>query len=107
MRRSTESSACSAARCGFSVSPRRSHAARAAPRRHRAGAAALVGEPADWDRPAASSVPAQSVGLSPAATELRIATEDLVTELRIRGPELIAKSDPLTYADALHHSQLA
>ena len=78
-----------------------------ATRRHRERTAALVGETADWERPAAFYDPAQSIGLSPAATELRIATEDLVTELRIRGPELIAKSDPLTYADALHHSQLA
>ena len=67
----------------------------------------LVGAAADWERPAAFYDPSQSIGLSPAASELRIATVDLVTELRIRRPELIAKTDRLAYADALHHAELA
>ena len=36
--------------------------------------------------------PAQSIGLSESATELRIATEDLITQLSIRRPELVRKS---------------
>jgi erythromycin esterase len=67
----------------------------------------LLGEAADWERPAAFFDPAQSIGLSPAATELRIAGQDLITELRIRRPELVAKSDPLAFAEALHHADLA
>jgi erythromycin esterase len=66
----------------------------------------LVGEASDWERPAAFYDPAQSIGRSPAASELRVATVDLITELSIRRPELIAKSDPLAYADALHHAEL-
>jgi hypothetical protein len=51
--------------------------------------------------------PAQSIGLSAPATALRIATLDLITELRIRRPELVRLSDRLAYADALHHAELA
>jgi len=35
-----------------------------------------------------------------------MATLDLITELRIRRPDLTAKSDPLAFADALHHADL-
>src|SRR5258706_440990 len=54
----------------------------------------LIGADADWENPAALRAPSQAIGLSPAATALRIATEDLATELRIRRPELVAKSGP-------------
>jgi erythromycin esterase-like protein len=74
---------------------------------HRDRAAPLIGEEADWERAAAMFDPAQSIGLTPAATELRIATQDLITELCIRRPELTARSDTLSYADALHHAELA
>jgi erythromycin esterase-like protein len=50
--------------------------------------------------------PAQSIGLTPNATDLRIAMLDLITDLRIRRPEYAAKTDPLAYADALHHAEL-
>src|SRR6266545_1008942 len=42
---------------------------------------ALLGSDADWENPAASMDPTKSVGLSAAATALRIETEDLITEL--------------------------
>jgi erythromycin esterase len=74
---------------------------------HRDRVAPLVGENADWERLAAMFDPAQSIGLTQAAAELRIATEDLITELSIRRPELTAKSDAQSYADALHHAELA
>lgn len=67
----------------------------------------LIGDPADWERSAAMFDPAQSIGLSPAATGLRIATQDLITELGIRRPELVAKSDRLAFADAYHYARLA
>ena len=62
----------------------------------------LLGPDFDWENPAAIADPSKSVGLSPAATALRIETEDLITELRIRRPELVAKGDHERYADALH-----
>src|SRR5919199_417217 len=73
---------------------------------HRDRITPLVGELSEWERPAALFDPAQSIGLTPQATELRIATLDLITDLRIRRPEYAAKTDPLTYADALHHAEL-
>ncbi len=74
---------------------------------HRHRVTRLIGDDADWERPAAMFDPAQSVGSSSAATDLRIATEDLITELRIRRPELVAKSDKHHYADAVHHAELS
>ena len=73
---------------------------------HRKRIAPLVGDAADWERPAAMFDPSQSIGLSRNATELRIATLDLITELRIRRPELVAKSGPLEYAEAVYHAEL-
>ena len=67
----------------------------------------LLGPDFDWENPAAIADPTQSVGLSPAATALRIETEDLITELRIRRPELTAKSDPDRYSEALHYAVAA
>jgi erythromycin esterase len=73
---------------------------------HRDRITPLVGDPSEWERPAAMFDPAQSIGLTPKATDLRIATLDLITDLRIRGPEYTAKYGPLAYADALHHAEL-
>lgn len=67
----------------------------------------LLGDDAGWENPAALFDPAQAVGLSPAATALRIAAEDLTTELWMRRPELIAKSDAARYAEALHYAAMA
>ena len=74
--------------------------------RHRERFDPLVGEPADWERPAAMFDPAQSIGLSESARELRLATQDLITDLRIHRPALVARSDPPAYAEALHHAEL-
>jgi erythromycin esterase len=68
-------------------------------RSHRDRIAALVGDFAEWERPAAMFDPAQSIGLTPRATDLRIATLDLITDLRIRRPEYAAKTDPVAYAE--------
>ena len=80
---------------------------RASAEAHRERITPLVGEAAEWERPAAMFDPAQSIGRSAPATALRIATLDLITELRIRRPELVGRSDRLAYADALHHAELA
>ena len=74
---------------------------------HRERIASLVGDPGEWERPAAMFDPAQSIGLGAGATKLRIAVLDLITDLRIHGPEYAANSEPLAYADALHHAELA
>jgi erythromycin esterase len=67
----------------------------------------LLGPDSDWENPAALTDPTKSVGLSPAATALRIETEDLITELRIRRPELVAKSDQDRYSEAVHYASEA
>ncbi len=67
----------------------------------------LLGQDADWENPAAISDPAQSVGGSPAATALRIETEELISELRIRRPELVRKSDESRYMEATQYASVA
>lgn len=67
----------------------------------------LLGHDSDWENPAAMMDPTQSVGLSPAATALRIETEELISELRVRGPELVAKSDKNRYLEALQFASVA
>lgn len=67
----------------------------------------LIGDIASWERAAAMFDPSQSIGLSQSATQLRIATLDLVTELRIRRPELVARSDQPRFAEAVHYAELA
>jgi erythromycin esterase-like protein len=65
---------------------------------------ALLGRDADWENPAAMMDPAKSIGLSPAATALRIEVEDLIMELRLRRPELVAKSYEGRYLEALQYA---
>jgi erythromycin esterase len=75
--------------------------------KHRQHIDSLLGPDSNWENPAAMADPAKSVGLSPAATALRIATEDLITELRMRRPELVAKSDLDRYSEAVHYATVA
>ena len=67
----------------------------------------LLGKDSDWENPAAMMDPTKSVGLSPAATALRIETEDLITELQLRRPELVAKSDETRYLEAAQYASVA
>lgn len=67
----------------------------------------LIGLDSEWENTAALVDPTKAVGLSPAATSLRIETEDLITELRMRGPELIAKSNAAQYSEALQYASVA
>jgi erythromycin esterase len=67
----------------------------------------LLGLDSEWENTAALADPTKAVGLSPAATALRIETEDLITELWTRGPELIAKSDASQYSEALQYASMA
>ena len=67
----------------------------------------LLGEDSAWENPAAMMDPAQSIGCSPAATALRIETEDLITELATRRPELVAKTGDDTYHEAVQYASVA
>lgn len=67
----------------------------------------LLGPDAAWENPAAMMDPTQAIGLSPEATALRIETEELISELHIRRPELLAKSDPGRYLEALQFASVA
>lgn len=74
---------------------------------HRQRIDPLLGPDADWENPAAMTDPTKSVGLSPAATALRIETEELISELHTRRPELVARSDEDRYVDAVQHATVA
>jgi erythromycin esterase len=65
---------------------------RASGQEHRERIDPLLSQDSDWENPAALADPTKSVGLSPAATALRIETEELISKLRVRRPELVAKS---------------
>jgi len=67
----------------------------------------LLGQDSDWENPAAMMDPTKSIGLSPAATALRIETEDLIAELQMRRPELVAKSNERRYLEAMQYATLA
>jgi erythromycin esterase len=76
-------------------------------REHRERIDPLLGRDADWENPAAMMDPSKSIGLSPAATALRIETEDLITELGLLRPELVAKSDESRFREAAHYASAA
>jgi erythromycin esterase len=67
----------------------------------------LLGQDAAWENPAAALDPTQAIGLSPAATALRIETEELISELRLRCPELVAQSDEGRYLEAMQYASVA
>jgi erythromycin esterase len=74
---------------------------------HRRRIEAVLGDDAAWENPAVYMDPTKSVALSPAALSLRIATEDLLTELRVKRPESVAKSSRERYAEGLQHALIA
>ena len=67
----------------------------------------LVGDDAEWESAAALADPTRSVGLSPAATSLRIETEDLSTELRTRVARRSGPAHLLAIRDAAMADTLA
>jgi len=68
---------------------------------------ALLGNEADWSNPAAMMDPGKSIGLSPAATQLRIETADLISELLRRRPEVITKTSRQDFQQAMQHASQA
>ncbi len=75
-------------------------------REHRERIDTLIGRDVDWENPAAAMDPTKSVGLSPEATALRIETEDLISELQVRRPELVAGSDEGRYLEAVQYAKV-
>jgi erythromycin esterase len=73
----------------------------------RARIATLLGDDQRWENPAVYLEPSRSIGLSREAAALRIETEDLIAELRTRGPELTAARSPELHAEALCHAVVA
>jgi erythromycin esterase len=67
----------------------------------------LLGQDSAWENPAAALDPTQAIGRSPEATALRIETEELISELCVRRPELVAKSDESRYLEAVHYAVVA
>jgi len=63
---------------------------------------AFLGVDAAWADPGASFDPSKSVGLTSAATSLRLETEDLLTHLRLHGPTWIPRVGPIAHAEAEH-----
>ena len=63
----------------------------------------LIGSDADWENPAAMMDPSKSVGRSPAADALRVATEDLIAELAALRPQGVA-ADAAAYRRAMRHA---
>jgi erythromycin esterase len=80
---------------------------RASGQEHRERIDPLLGQDSNWENPAAMMDPTKSVGLSPEATALRIETEDLISELRARRPELVAKSNQNRYLEAMQYASVA
>ena len=74
---------------------------------HRQRIDPLLGQDSKWENPMAWRDPVKSPDLVSAATALRIETEDLMTELRTRRPELVAKSDEGRYMEAVHDASVA
>lgn len=74
---------------------------------HRRRMHSLLGDDAPWENPAVYMDPSKSIALSPAAKDLRTATEDLIAEFRTRRPELTAKSGDEPYLEALHYAEMA
>jgi len=71
---------------------------------HRQRIDPLLGQDSDWENPAAIMDPTQAIGLSPSAAALRIETEELISELHVRRPELVAKSDASRYLEAMQYA---
>src|SRR5437667_1632145 len=66
----------------------------------------LVGEDARWENPMAWREPATAPDLMAVASALRLATEDLIVELRTRRPEM-AKRGEGDYLEAMHYASVA
>jgi erythromycin esterase len=69
--------------------------------------AELLGDDAEWENEAAAFDPAKSIGLSPAASALRIEVEEIASELCVRRPELGADNGEASYLEAVQYVAIA
>ncbi len=60
-----------------------------------------------WENPDAMMDPTKAVGSSPKAVALRLETEELITELTVRRPELTEKSGFTKFQEALMYAGIA
>ena len=67
----------------------------------------LLGDDAAWSNPAAMMDPSKAIGGSPAASALRLETEELITQLRLHQPEPEVAEDEEPFADAMRHAEHA
>ena len=74
---------------------------------HRDKIESLLAQVKDWENPLAWADNTKSPGLSAPAAALRLEIEDLITELRTRRPELVAKQGSERYLDALQGAMVA
>lgn len=74
-------------------------------RAHRQRVDALLAQASGWEE--AWTDRAKAPGRKPVGDSLRIATEDLITELRTRRPELVATTGSARYLEALHYATVA
>ena len=61
---------------------------------------ALIGDDAQWENPMAWRDPAKSEGLLSATSQLRLEAEDLISELRVRSPELASQDEGDRFSEA-------
>jgi erythromycin esterase len=80
---------------------------RASAHEHRQRIDPLLGQDSKWENSMAWRDPVHSPDLVSAATALRIETEDLMTALHTRRPELVAKSDEGRYVEAVQYAAVA
>jgi erythromycin esterase len=67
----------------------------------------LLGKDFEWENSEAAMDPTKSIGQSPTANALRVATEDLISALHFRRPELAAKSEEGRYLEAMQYASVA
>lgn len=68
---------------------------------------ALIGEDAAWENPETLRDSSRSIGLSPAAVELRIETEELITDLLLRRPQWVANGGQDRFLEAVQFATVA
>ncbi len=76
----------------------------AAADRHRDQIEPLLGDDGLWDNPEIAMKPELGIGLSPNAAALRIATENLISDLNERRPEFAAVQGMERLLEAMHHA---
>lgn len=74
---------------------------------HRDQIEPLLGEDARWENPDIAMNPELGIGLSPDAMALRIATENLISDLSIKRPEYAAAQGMERFVEAMHYATAA